>query len=319
MKESAEFFTFAELKIRQMTIRVSQISKSYGNQKVLDQVSFEIGTGELVGFLGPNGAGKSTLMKIITGYLPAESGSVEVNGQKVETKNIAIRSQIGYLPENNPLYTDLYVREYLEMVAGFYRLPNKREQVLKMVELTGLKAEQHKKIGALSKGYRQRVGLAQALIHDPAVLILDEPTTGLDPNQLEEIRQLISQISLQKTVMLSTHIMQEVEAVCTRVIIINKGKLVADGSIDQLKGGSFAQKQTVLVEFDRPPALEAMKNIPGLLKLEQTGAASFLVESDNNVDLRPRLFQFAVENHLVLLTLKEQQQSLKNVFQELTK
>jgi len=302
-----------------MTIRVSQVSKLYGNQKVLDQVSFEIGTGELVGFLGPNGAGKSTLMKIITGYLAAEDGMVEINGQKVETKNISLRSQIGYLPENNPLYTDLYVREYLEMVAGFYKLPRKKEQVLKMVELTGLKSEQHKKIGALSKGYRQRVGLAQALIHDPAVLILDEPTTGLDPNQLEEIRQLIISISKNKTVMLSTHIMQEVEAVCNRVIILNKGHLVADGSIAQLKGGQFIQKQTVWVEFDRSPDLDTLRKIPGLVTIEPTGKASFLAQSDNSVDLRPLLFQFAVTNHLVLLTLKEQQQSLENVFQELTK
>lgn len=302
-----------------MTIKVAQVNKLYGSQKVLDQVSFEIGTGELVGFLGPNGAGKSTLMKIITGYLAVDGGSVEINGEMVETKNIAIRSQIGYLPENNPLYTDLYVREYLEMVAGFYHLQNKKEQVLKMIELTGLKVEQHKKIGALSKGYRQRVGLAQALIHDPAVLILDEPTTGLDPNQLEEIRQLIIKISTNKTVMLSTHIMQEVEAVCSRVLIINKGKLVADGSVDQLKGGQFAQKQTILVEFDKAPELEALRKIPGLLKIEQTGKSTFLTESESNLDLRPLLFQFAVSNHLILLTLKEQQQSLENVFQELTR
>jgi len=302
-----------------MTIKISEVNKFYGSQKALDQVSFEIGTGELVGFLGPNGAGKSTLMKIITGYLAAEGGSVEINGEMVETKNIAIRSQIGYLPENNPLYTDLYVREYLEMVAGFYQLKNKKEQVLKMVELTGLKTEQHKKIGALSKGYRQRVGLAQALIHDPAVLILDEPTTGLDPNQLEEIRQLIRTISKNKTVMLSTHIMQEVEAVCTRVIIINKGKLVADGSVDQLKSGQFAQKQTVWVEFDKTPNLDSLKKIPGLLKIEQTGKNGFLAFSESNTDLRPLLFRFAVSNNLVILTLKEQQQSLENVFQELTK
>ncbi|MDP2113382.1 MAG: gliding motility-associated ABC transporter ATP-binding subunit GldA [Bacteroidota bacterium] len=302
-----------------MTIKISEVNKFYGSQKALDQVSFEIGTGELVGFLGPNGAGKSTLMKIITGYLASDGGLVEINGETVETKNTAIRSQIGYLPENNPLYTDLYVREYLEMVAGFYQLSNKKEQVLKMVELTGLKTEQHKKIGALSKGFRQRVGLAQALIHDPAVLILDEPTTGLDPNQLDEIRQLISTISKNKTVMLSTHIMQEVEAVCTRVIIINKGKLVADGSIDQLKAGKFAQKQPVWVEFDKSPDLETLRKIPGLLKIEQTGKTSFLAESENNLDLRPALFHFAVSNNLVLLTLKEQQQSLENVFQELTK
>lgn len=302
-----------------MTIRVAQVNKLYGSQKVLDQVSFEIGTGELVGFLGPNGAGKSTLMKIITGYLAADGGSVEINGELVETKNIAIRSQIGYLHENNPLYTDLYVREYLEMVAGFYHLQNKKEQVLKMIELTGLKVEQHKKIGALSKGYRQRVGLAQALIHDPAVLILDEPTTGLDPNQLEEIRQLIIKISTNKTVMLSTHIMQEVEAVCSRVLIINKGKLVADGSVGQLKGGQFAQKQTVWVEFDKAPELETLRKIHGLQKIEQIGKTTFLTESESNLDLRPLLFQYAVSNHLILLTLKEQQQSLENVFQELTK
>jgi ABC-2 type transport system ATP-binding protein len=302
-----------------MTIRVSQISKFYGTQKVLDHISFEIGTGELVGFLGPNGAGKSTMMKIITGYLSADGGEVDINGERIETKNIGIRSQIGYLPENNPLYTELYVREYLEMVAGFYHLSNKKEKVMQMVELTGLKAEQHKKIGALSKGYRQRVGLAQALIHDPAVLILDEPTTGLDPNQLEEIRQLIRQIARNKTVMLSTHIMQEVEAVCNRVLIINKGTLVADGSIDQLKGGEIARKQTVLVEFDRLPDLSALKNLAGMLQLEQTGSASFVLESAGDQDIRPLLFNFAVTNHLVLLTLKEQQQSLENVFQELTK
>ncbi|MDD2304069.1 MAG: gliding motility-associated ABC transporter ATP-binding subunit GldA [Prolixibacteraceae bacterium] len=302
-----------------MTIKIEQVSKFYGSQKALDQVSFEIGTGELVGFLGPNGAGKSTLMKIITGYLSSDGGIVTINGEIVETKNVTIRSQIGYLPENNPLYTDLYVREYLEMVAGFYQLQNKKEQVLKMIELTGLKTEQHKKIGALSKGYRQRVGLAQALIHDPAVLILDEPTTGLDPNQLEEIRQLIRTISANKTVMLSTHIMQEVEAICSRVIIINKGSLVADGSIDQLKGGQFAQKQTVFVEFDQSPNLEAIRKIQGLRKIEAINSTTFIAESDGSVDLRPVLFHFSVNNQLVLLSLKEQQQSLENVFQDLTK
>ena len=302
-----------------MTIKIAQVSKFYGSQKALDKVSFEIGTGELIGFLGPNGAGKSTMMKIITGYLAADEGTVTINGEPVETKNVSIRSQIGYLPENNPLYTDLYVREYLEMVAGFYQLPNKKEQVLKMIELTGLKAEQHKKIGALSKGYRQRVGLAQALIHDPAVLILDEPTTGLDPNQLEEIRQLIRTISTNKTVMLSTHIMQEVEAICSRVIIINKGVLAADGSIGQLKGGQFEQRQTVLVEFDKIPDLKALQKVSGIRKTEQINPTTFIAESDGSIDLRPALFRFAVNNQLVLLTLKEQQQSLENVFQGLTK
>jgi len=301
-----------------MSIQVSQISKQYGSQKALDQVSFEIGTGELVGFLGPNGAGKSTLMKIITGYLSSDNGTVRINNELVETENIAIRSQIGYLPENNPLYTDLYVREYLEMVAGFYRLENKKEQVLKMVELTGLKTEQHKKIKALSKGFRQRVGLAQALIHDPSVLILDEPTTGLDPNQLEEIRQLIRNISINKTVMISTHIMQEVEAICTRVIIINKGKLVADGSIDQLKAGQIARNQTILVEFDQAPDMEAFRKISGLQHIERISNRSYLAESDNSMDLRPALFRFAVQEKIILLTMKEQQQSLENLFQDLT-
>jgi len=302
-----------------MSISVSKVSKQYGTQKALDQVSFEIGTGELVGFLGPNGAGKSTLMKIITGYLSADGGSVVINGETVETKNISIRSQIGYLPENNPLYTDLYVREYLEMVAGFYKLQHKKEQVLEMIELTGLKVEQHKKIGMLSKGYRQRVGLAQALIHDPAVLILDEPTTGLDPNQLEEIRQLIRAISANKTVMLSTHIMQEVEAICSRVIIINQGRLVADGSIAELKSGQIERKQAVLVEFNKAPEMELLRKINGLRKLEAINSTTFLAESDQTTDLRPALFHFAVSSQLVLLTLKEQQQSLENVFQDLTR
>jgi ABC-2 type transport system ATP-binding protein len=303
----------------QMTIKISEVSKYYGPQKALNNVSFEINTGELVGFLGPNGAGKSTLMKIITGYLAADGGIVTINGEKVESSNVSIRSKIGYLPENNPLYTDLFVKEYLEMVAGFYKIQNKKEQVARMVELTGLKTEQHKKIGTLSKGYRQRVGLAQALIHDPAVLILDEPTTGLDPNQLEEIRQLILKISANKTVMLSTHIMQEVEAICNRVVIINKGAVVADGSIDQLKGDQFVQRQKIFVEFDQTPTLEALSSIAGVGKIEQLTSTTYMFESGAKTDLRPAIFRFAVQNQLILLTMKEQQQSLENVFQGLTK
>lgn len=302
-----------------MTIKISEVSKYYGPQKALNNVSFEINTGELVGFLGPNGAGKSTLMKIITGYLAADGGIVTINGEKVESSNVSIRSKIGYLPENNPLYTDLFVKEFLEMVAGFYKIQNKKEQVARMVELTGLKTEQHKKIGTLSKGYRQRVGLAQALIHDPAVLILDEPTTGLDPNQLEEIRQLILKISANKTVMLSTHIMQEVEAICTRVVIINKGAVVADGSINQLKGDQFVQRQKIFVEFDQTPTLEAFSSIAGVGKIEQLTSTTYMFESGAKTDLRPAIFRFAVQNQLILLTMKEQQQSLENVFQGLTK
>lgn len=302
-----------------MTIRVSQVSKLYGSQRALDQVSFEINQGELLGFLGPNGAGKSTLMKILTGYLAADGGTVTINGETADTENVSIRSQIGYLPENNPLYTDLYIREYLEMVAGFYHLPNKKERVQQMIELTGLKDERYKKIKALSKGYRQRVGLAQSLIHDPSVLILDEPTTGLDPNQLEEMRHLIRTISANKTVMLSTHIMQEVEAICNRVIIINKGKLVADGPIDSLKSGSFAQRQSVLVEFDKTPDLNALKDISGISGIERLNQTTFVAESKTRQDIRPELFRFAVQNQLVILTLKEQQQSLEHVFQDLTR
>jgi ABC-2 type transport system ATP-binding protein len=257
-------------------------------------------------------------MKIITGYLSADEGKVEINGELVETLNISIRSQIGYLPENNPLYSDLYVREYLEMVAGFYQLQSKKEEVMKMVELTGLTNEQHKKIGQLSKGYRQRVGLAQALIHDPSVLVLDEPTTGLDPNQLEEIRQLIRTISQNKTVMLSTHIMQEVEAVCSRVVIVNKGRLVADGTIDQLKAGQFARKQTVFIEFEKAVNPEKLKSVEGLASFETISSTTFMIESEK-LDIRPALFQFAVQNQLVLLTMKEQQRSLENVFQDLTR
>lgn len=302
-----------------MTIEVKEVNKFYGSQKALDQVSFQIGTGELVGFLGPNGAGKSTLMKIITGYLAADSGSITINGKVADPGNVFIRSQIGYLPENNPLYTDLYIREYLEMVAGFYQLPNRKTRIEEMIELAGLKSEQQKKIKALSKGFRQRVGLAQALIHDPAVLILDEPTTGLDPNQLEEIRQLILTISTNKTVMLSTHIMQEVEAVCSRVLIINKGKLIADGSVSELKTGKFAQKQSVLVEFDQSPGVESLRKIPGINNLEEINSTTFVAESNGELDLRPELFRFAVSKQLVILTIKEQHQSLENVFQELTR
>lgn len=302
-----------------MTIKVDQINKNYGKQKALDNVSFEIGRGELIGFLGPNGAGKSTLMKIITGYLKADSGLVSINNQIVETENTNVKTQIGYLPENNPLYPDLYVKEYLEMVAGFYKLQNKKQAVSEMIELTGLSNEQHKKIKALSKGYRQRVGLAQALIHDPQVLILDEPTTGLDPNQLEEIRQLIRNVSKQKTVMISTHIMQEVEAVCSRVIIINKGRLVADGSVEKIKNGSFSNNQIVFVEFDKKVDPVQFKTISGIINIEKITGCSFVVESDNINDIRPELFSFAVKNNYILLSMKEQQISLENVFRDLTR
>lgn len=300
-----------------MSVETRHITKLFGRQKALDDVSFSIKKGELVGFLGPNGAGKSTMMKIITGFLPPDAGEVVVNGQIVESKNLELRRNIGYLPEHNPLYTDLYVKEFLEITAGFYKLKNIKRQVAEMVELTGLNDEQHKKIRALSKGYRQRVGLAQALIHDPLVLILDEPTTGLDPNQLEEIRNLIREISREKTVMLSSHIMQEVEAVCNRIIIINRGKIVADGGINEIKSGKINRKQVVFAEFSAPVTKSKILSVHGVQDAVLNGNLWELESSGEN-DIRSAIFQFAVENQITLLTLKEKQQNLESVFHEIT-
>src|SRR6056297_1844060 len=269
-----------------MAIVISNITKKFGKQKALDKVNFSVEKGELLGFLGPNGAGKSTLMKIITGFLPADSGEVHIDNQKVTTDNIEIRKNIGYLPENNPLYTDLFVKEYLELTAGFYKLKNKKQQVAEMVELTGLGDEQHKKIGALSKGYRQRVGLAQALIHDPGILILDEPTSGLDPNQIIEIRNLISAIGKEKTVMLSTHIMQEVEAICDRIIIINKGKIVADDSIESIYSHSKDQYITIVVEFDQETDQKQLEQIERVDKVAKIDNKNWLIQSSSNEDIR---------------------------------
>jgi ABC-2 type transport system ATP-binding protein len=301
-----------------MSVETRNITKLFGKQKALNQVNFTIQKGELVGFLGPNGAGKSTMMKIITGFLTADSGEIFVNGEKVLSEKLEIRKNIGYLPENNPLYTDLYVKESLEITAGFYGLKNKKQKVAEMVALTGLGDEQHKKIGALSKGYRQRVGLAQALIHNPSVLILDEPTTGLDPNQLEEIRNLIRNMSMDKTVMLSSHIMQEVEAVCNRVIVINKGIIVADGGIAEVKAGKFRQNQVVLVEFNQRVEKGNFQKIDGVKEAVLTDKL-WRIEAEVDIDIRPAIFQFAVDNKLTLLTLQEYQKNLEGVFQELTR
>ncbi|WP_346856100.1 gliding motility-associated ABC transporter ATP-binding subunit GldA [uncultured Draconibacterium sp.] len=301
-----------------MTVETRNIIKLFGKQKALDDVGFSINKGELVGFLGPNGAGKSTMMKIITGYLPQDSGEVLIHGDKISINNLDYKQEIGYLPEHNPLYTDLYVKEFLEITAGFYKLKNKKQRVSEMVDLTGLGLEQHKKIRALSKGYRQRVGLAQALIHNPSILILDEPTTGLDPNQLEEIRNLIREISKEKTVILSSHIMQEVEAVCNRVIIINRGKIVADGGISEIKNQSFKRNQLVVAEFTSEVTSEQLLSIVGI-KAAVLQHKTWEIEADTSVDIRPAIFEFAVNNQLTLLTLQEQQQNLENVFHQLTK
>lgn len=301
-----------------MDLKISKVTKLFGKQKALDQVSFSVSSGELLGFLGPNGAGKSTLMKITTGYLPADDGEIFLDGEKILAEKTLFREKIGYLPEHNPLYTDLYVKEFLEITAGFYRLRNKKQQVARMVELTGLGDEQHKKIGALSKGYRQRVGLAQALIHDPEVLILDEPTTGLDPNQLEDIRNLIRSISRKKTVILSSHIMQEVEAVCNRVVIINKGKIVADGSISEIKNGRLRTSQTVIAAFDKPVEKQKLLALP-VVKNAVFDGENWEIESVGNEDIRPEVFRFAVKNSLTLLTLVQKQQNLESVFHQLTR
>lgn len=298
-----------------MSVKVHEVSKLYGKQKALDNLSFEINQGEIVGFLGPNGAGKSTMMKIIAGYIPQTSGLVEVNGLDVSTDSLEIRKQIGYLPEHNPLYLEMYVKEYLDHVASIYKLgKSKAKRIAEMIDLTGLGAEQNKKIASLSKGYRQRVGIAQALIHDPKVLILDEPTTGLDPNQLLEIRKLIQDIGREKTVMLSTHIMQEVEACCKRVLIVNKGKLVTDRSIDFLTTNKATQR--VEVEFSSEVAADLLQVISGVDEIEVLGDNCYCFVS--KMDIRKDIFQFAVSKNLIILEMKIRSENLEDIFHELT-
>ena len=300
-----------------MSIEVKNLSKFYGQQAAVNDISFSIQKGEIVGFLGPNGAGKSTTMKILTGFIPATSGEVKICGMEVDVDSLETRKKIGYLPENNPLYLDMYVREYLEFVGKIYKVPNLKARIDEMIQQVGLEVEQNKKIGMLSKGYRQRVGLAQAIIHDPEVLILDEPTTGLDPNQLVEIRDLIKRIGKSKTVMLSTHIMQEVEAICDRVIIIKSGKIVANSTAAELQYEE--NKQVVYVEFEGELAKSTLKKEAGITTVEAVGTNAWLVESNNSVDLRKLIAQFAQKNNLLVLTLRKEEKSLEEVFKELTK
>ena len=301
-----------------MSIEVQGVTKFYGEQKALDNVTFSIKKGEIVGFLGPNGAGKSTMMKIITGYIPASSGLVSVNGIEVGD-NIEIRKKIGYLPENNPLYPEMYVREYLGFVASIYKLPAPKKQIDNIINVTGLVPEQKKKIGALSKGYKQRVGLAQALIHNPDVLILDEATTGLDPNQLVEIRNLIKESGKEKTVMLSTHIMQEVEAICDRVIIIDNGVIVADED----KAGIYSKiknaVQSVSIEFDKAVSGTDLQKIKNVSRVRLLKNNIWILESYGDEDIRPEIFSFAVKNNLTVLSLNKQENNLEDVFRRLTK
>ena len=302
-----------------MSIEVKNVFKYYGEQAALNDVSFKINSGEIVGFLGPNGAGKSTMMKIITCYIPKSNGEVKVCGLDVEDESIEVRKKVGYLPEHNPLYLDMYVKEYLDFVASIYKIPNKKERIAEMIELVGLQKEQRKKIGALSKGYRQRVGLAQAIIHDPEVLILDEPTSGLDPNQLVEIRKLILDIGKTKTVMLSTHIMQEVEAICDRVIIIKEGQLVADAEAKQIQKDASKEEQTVLVEFDKETSRSQLNKIAGIKNVREVSDNKWLLSTNQTDDIRPVISKFAQDNGLLILTMNKEEKSMEEVFKELTK
>ena len=302
-----------------MSIIVQSVSKFYGQQKALDNISFEVRTGEIVGFIGPNGAGKSTMMKIITGFIPASTGKISVNGLPVEGDNPEVKRQIGYLPENNPLYPEMYVREYLGFVASIYKTGlSVKKQTDNIIELTGLAPEQNKKIGALSKGFRQRVGLAQALIHNPAVLILDEATTGLDPNQIVEIRNLIKETGKKKTVMLSTHIMQEVEAICDRVIIIDKGVIVADEEKSNIYSKIKRPKQVIHVEFDKDTKASSLAEITNVKSVKKIRDNVWLIEAESDEDIRPSLFNYAVKNNLTVLSLNKQESNLEEVFRQLT-
>ncbi len=300
-----------------MSINAEHITKLYGDQKALDDVSMEVNQGQVVGFLGPNGAGKSTLMRILTCFIPPSSGNASVFGHDVMNDPIGVRRNVGYLPENNPLYTHMYVREYLDFIGGLYKLPDRSERMEEMIRTVGLELEQHKKIEQLSKGYRQRVGLAQVLMHDPPVLILDEPTTGLDPNQLEEIRGLIKKIGREKTVLLSTHIMQEVEAVCDRALIIHQGRIVADDPVEQLHehtAGAVAFR----VEFETAVSESALKAIEGVETVELLEGNTWKIASTGGQDIRQAIFRFAVDHELSVLTLQREEERLEEVFRRLT-
>ena len=296
-----------------MSIQLTGISKTYGTQKAVNTISFEANKGEIVGFLGPNGAGKSTTMKILTGFIQPSAGSVLVSGIDVITNPIEAQKKIGYLPEHNPLYLDMYVREYLQFQASIHKVA--KTKVAEVIAQVGLTVEAHKKIGQLSKGYRQRVGLAAAILHDPEVLILDEPTTGLDPNQLVEIRELIKELGKDKTVLLSTHIMQEVEAVCDRVVIINQGELVIDKPISELK---TSNEQVIRVTFDYKLEEQFIKRLPNLISFKNTTENNWILSFESKDDMRPVIFDFAQENGLKILGLNTENINLESLFRELT-
>ena len=302
-----------------MSISIQHITKKYGEQLALNDVTLSIDKG-IVGLLGPNGAGKSTLMKIITCFIPPTSGTVSVNGHDVMEQPMEVKRIVGYLPEHNPLYLDMYVREYLEFIAGIHQLKGEtaKKRIKEMIEQTGLGIEAHKKIGALSKGYRQRVGLAQAMMHDPQVLILDESTSGLDPNQLIDIRNLISELGKQKTVLLSTHIMQEVEAICQRAIIINKGVVVADDKIENLKQENNASN-VVIVEFENEVTQSRLLSIPQVCKVQRVKDNHWILEPEGDVDIRANLMKWSVDNNIIIKTLQKEDLSIEEAFQKLTR
>ncbi|MCB9226388.1 MAG: gliding motility-associated ABC transporter ATP-binding subunit GldA [Chitinophagales bacterium] len=298
-----------------MSVKVSNLTKQYGEQLAVNHISFELNKGEVLGFLGPNGAGKSTTMKMITGYIEPTEGTIEVCGINQQENPLQAKEKIGYLPENNPLYYDMYVKEYLGFVANLYKIKNKKERIAQLIEKTGLEREQHKKIGQLSKGYKQRVGIAQAMIHNPDVLILDEPTSGLDPNQLVDIRNLIKELGKEKTVILSTHIMQEVEAMCQRVLIINQGKIVANNKVESIKNTGT---KTINVKFKlktnktQLPVLEQVQ-------FEFLGNGFIKATSKQKQNLSEDIFNYCVQHQLTLLHLEQENQSMEDVFKELTK
>jgi ABC-2 type transport system ATP-binding protein len=303
-----------------MSIRVANVSKFYGAQAALGHISFDVERGQVVGLLGPNGAGKSTMMKILAGFIPPSSGEAFVGGFNVATQSLQARRVVGYLPEHNPLYTDMYVSEFLEFVAGIYGLKKNLQKVVgDAVEATGLSHEIHKKIGQLSKGYRQRVGLAQALLHKPDVLILDEPTAGLDPNQLSEIRQLIASVGKEKTVILSTHIMQEVEAMCDRVIIIREGKIVAHDTPQHVREQTLGTVTAVEVEFLEEVSEAIFAQVDGVVRTEKIAPRTFLLTAHGEEDIRPAIFQLSVRENITILKIQRHEKALEEIFRDLTR
>jgi ABC-2 type transport system ATP-binding protein len=300
-----------------MSVHVHNLTKTYGSQTAVNGISFDVKPGEILGFLGPNGAGKSTTMKILAGFIPPSSGSASVCGQNITEQSISVRKNIGYLPENNPLYHDMYVQEFLEFSAQVTGLKkNVPGRISELVETVGLTEERKKKIGQLSKGYKQRVGLAQALLHDPQVLILDEPTSGLDPNQLADIRALIKKLGKEKTILFSTHIMQEVETVCDRIIIINRGSIVADDITANLQN-SMRGRAIVIAEFERPADIGAIENLAQNISVDVSGN-TYRIRCSDSLPLRKKLFELAASTNNPLLTLHEESQNLEAVFHELT-